>query len=289
MTDVRLSDVFPVPEPQQYKLQFAGHNGHEHPVFVRSRQEWQEHRSQRNWFNRPYIFSVIAFYHEPDQWLFGGIWRVRERLPDRYVVELTEQGAGFVGRLKLHTTYRQRGMRINLENQIDRFAVSEIPPEPYAGRRFPGHDWLEIGFAELEALIRADRPDWRGALEHTKGVYLTTNTRTGRLYVGSAFCDQGVWACWGAYVDTGHGGKVEIRALLDGRGLNYCRAHFRFALLESYAACTADNAVLVRENHWKGILRTLSATKTEHNAVSMLTCLHDSCGKLPEHSVTSGE
>ncbi len=258
---IRLSDVFPVPDPQQYKLHFARHNGSEHPldVFVRSRDEWQnwqEYRPLRNWFNRPYIFSVVAFYHEPDRWLFGGVWRVLERLPDRYVVELTEQGVGFIGRLKLHTTYRQRGTRINLENQIDRFTVSEILPEPYAGRGFPGHDWLEIGFAELEALIRADRPDWRGALEHTKGVYLITDTRTGRLYVGSAHGDQGVWSRWGAYADTGHGGNVQLRALLEGHGLDYCRAHFRFALLESHAARTADDAVLAREGHWKAILRS---------------------------------
>ena len=58
-------------------------------------------RPRGNSFNRPYIFSVTAFCHEPDQWLFGGIWRVRDRRPDRYVVELTGQGAGFVGRLKL--------------------------------------------------------------------------------------------------------------------------------------------------------------------------------------------
>lgn len=270
MTDIRLPDVFPIADPQRYKLHVARHNGHEHPldVFVRSMQEWQrwqEYRPQQNSFNRPLIFSIIAFYHETDQWLFGGIWRVLERLPDRYVVELTEQGAGFVGRLKLHTTYRQRGTRINLENQIDRFTVSEILPEPYAGRKFPGHDWLEVGFAELEALVRADRPDWRGALEHTKGVYLITDTRTGRLYVGSAYGDQGVWSRWGAYVDTGHGGNVELRALLDGLGLDYCRANFRFALLESHAARTADDAVLARESHWKEILRTRSELGLNRN------------------------
>ena len=267
---IHLADVFPIADPQQYKLHFARHNGREHPldVFVRSREEWQgwqEYRPRQNSFNRPFVFSVIAFHHEPDQWLFGGIWRVRERRTDRYVVELTQQGEGFVGRLKLHSTYRMRGTRINLENQLDGFTVSEILPEPYSGQQFPGHDWLEIGFAELEALIRRDRPDWRGALEHTKGVYLITDTETGERYVGAAYGDQGVWSRWRDYVDTGHGGNVELKMLLDGRGLDYCRAHFRFALLESCSARTADDAVRAREDHWKQVLQSRGAFGLNRN------------------------
>ena len=261
MVPIRIADVLPITNPHQYKLHFARHNGREHPldVFVRSRerwQGWQEHRLQRNWFNRPYIFSVIAFYHEPDQWLFGGIWRVCERRPDRYVVELTERGEGLIGRLKLHSTYRQRGTRVNLENQVGSFTVSEILPESFTGQVFPGHDWLEIGFAELEALISSDRPDWRGALEHTKGVYLITDVQTGGQYVGAAYGDQGVWSRWCDYIRTGHGGNVELKALLHGRGLDYCRAHFRFALLESHSARTADDAVVLRERHWKQVLQS---------------------------------
>ena len=267
---IRLADVFPIADPRQYKLHFARHNKREHPsdVFVRSRQEWQgwqEYRPRNNAFNRPYVFSVIAFYHEADQWLFGGIWAVQERRPDRYVVELTQQGAGFVGRLKLHSTYRMRGTRINLENQLDSFAVSEILAEPYTGKKFPGHDWLEIGFAELEALIRSDRPDWRGALEHTKGIYLITDEQTGRQYVGAAYGDQGVWSRWCDYVETGHGGNVELRALIEGPGLDYCRAHFRFALLESHSARTADDAVRDRESHWKQVLQSRGALGLNRN------------------------
>ena len=261
MVPIPLADILPIANPHQYKLHFARHNGREHPldVFVRSRerwQGWQEHRPQRNWFNRPYIFSVIAFYHEPDQWLFGGIWRVFDRRPGRYVVELTERGEGLMGRLKLHSMYRQRGTRVNRENQFESFTVSEILPEPYTGQAFPGHDWLEIGFTELEALISSGRPDWRGALEHTKGVYLITDVQTGGQCVGAAYGDQGVGSRWCGYIRTGHGGNVELKALLNGRGLDYCRAHFRFALLESHSAQTADEAVVLRERHWKQVLQS---------------------------------
>src|SRR5215210_4401138 len=48
-------------------------------------------------FNRPYIFSLIHFYHEPDIWLFGGIYEVISRLPENhshsYEVELDQRAA----------------------------------------------------------------------------------------------------------------------------------------------------------------------------------------------------
>ena len=258
---IPLSEIFPIADPRQYKLHFARSNGRDQPldVFARSRQEWQgwmEHRPRQDMFNRQYVFSVMDYYHEAHQWLFGGIWEIRERRTDRYVVELTRQGEGLVGRLKLRFRYRHRATRVNLENRLNGFTVSEILPEPYAGRKFPGHDWLEIGFAELEALIRSDRPDWRGALEHTKGVYLITDTETGGQYVGAAYGGQGIWSRWRDYVETGHGGNVELKALLRGQGLGYCRNRFRFALLESHSARTADEAIRGREDHWKEILQS---------------------------------
>jgi hypothetical protein len=60
----------------------------------------QHYRPARDDFNRPFIFSLIQFYHEPDIWLFGGVFRVLQRHPDRYKVELADEGAGFLGRLR---------------------------------------------------------------------------------------------------------------------------------------------------------------------------------------------
>ena len=56
---------------------------------------------------------------------------------------------------------------------------------------------------------------------------------------------------WREYVDAGHGGNVELKALLQGGGLAYRLAHFRFALLEIHSARMADETVRDREEHWK--------------------------------------
>ena len=59
-----------------------------------------------------------------------------------------------------------------------------------AGRRNSDSQGLE------EALVRAGRPDWRGELEYPTEMRLTTDTQIGKLYVGSAYGEQGVRSRW---------------------------------------------------------------------------------------------
>jgi hypothetical protein len=249
---LRLADIWQIEEPRQYKLHFARWGGQSHPldVWVRDSREWQgwqEYRPARDEFNRPFIFALMQFYHEPDTWLFGGVFRVTGRHADRYEVELTDQGEGFLGRLKLGSPYRERATRVKLENHYQDFEVREILREPYAGRRFPGFDDIDLSFGELEALVRNSRPDWTAALSSVKGVYLISDTETGKRYVGSAYGDAGIWSRWCSYIATGHGGNVELRALFTEPALDYCRKAFRFALLETRTASTPDEIVLTRE------------------------------------------
>jgi len=258
---ILLRDIWPIAELGSYKLHFARWNGENQPleVWTRDRDEWQgwqEYRPARNEFNRPYIFSLIQFYHETDIWLFGGIFRVLQRHQDRYEVELTDQGAGFLGRLKLRSSYRDRQTRVYFEKHYPDLEVQEILREPYSGRAFPGFEDIDLSFAELEALVLNDRPDWKAALESVKGIYLITDTTTEKRYVGSAYGDQGVWSRWCSYIASGHGGNVELRALVADPSLEYCRKSFRFALLEYRPSRTPDDIILRREAFWKRILLT---------------------------------
>lgn len=118
MEKIALKDIWPIPDATDFKLHFARFNQKREPldVFARDPQEWrkwQEYRPSRDEFNRPFIFSLMQFYHEPDAWLFGGVWKVVDRHPDHYEVELTERGSGFIGRLKLGFRYANRSPRVN--------------------------------------------------------------------------------------------------------------------------------------------------------------------------------
>jgi hypothetical protein len=258
---ILLKEIWPIEKPDDYKVHFARWNGDSQPleVFVRDKaewQRWQEYRPSRDDFNRPFIFSLVQFYHETDAWLFGGVFKVLARHNDCYEVELMDMGSGFIGRLKLHSDYRGRTTRANFENHYESFAVQEVLREPYSGRQFPGYDDIDLSFEELETLVKNDRPDWKAALENVKGIYLISDTKTGKRYVGSAYSDQGIWARWSAYVASGHGGNVELRTLVKDPSLEYCRANFRFALLEHRSNRTPDETIVAREAFWKRILLT---------------------------------
>lgn len=69
----------------------------------------------------------------------------------------------------------------------------------------------------------------KAALSSVKGFYLVSDVTTGKHYVGSAYGDQGIWSRWSAYIDSGHGGNVELCELVSDPTLDYCRKAFRFA------------------------------------------------------------
>lgn len=261
ISKIPLSDILPISNLAEYKIHFARWNGTVQPLdaFARDRNEWREwneYRPQKNDFNRPHIFSLICDYQAVDRWIFGGIWDVLTRHEDRYEIALSDIGAGFIGRLKVSYRYVQRATRVNFENHYADITVQEVLPHVYSGRAFPGFEDIDVSFDELETIIRNNRPDWRSALSSAKGVYLISDRSTGKKYVGAAYGDEGIWQRWCAYVDTGHGGNVKLRALVDDPTLTYCRNNFRFALLEYRSFRTDDATILARESFWKAVLLT---------------------------------
>ena len=261
---VFLKDIWPIENQYDYKIHFARSNGYEYPldVWVKDKNDWknwQEYRAGRNDFNREFIFSLMQFHHETDTWLFGGVWQVLARHDNCYEVGLTNQGKSFIGRLKLFSPYRDRTTRVNFEHHYADFHVQEILRESYSGEVFPGHENIDLSFDELAGVIRNDRPDWKAALQHLQGVYLITDTKTNRRYVGSASGNSGIWSRWGDYVESGHGGNSGLKNLLKkDKGLEYCRANFRFTLLEYHSEHTLVKFVNGREQFWKRILLTQS-------------------------------
>jgi hypothetical protein len=256
---IRLKDILPIANLEDYKIHFAKWNTINQPldVFTKNRDEWkgwQEYKTDRDDFNRPFIFSLARFYHEPSIWIFGGIFKVLARHAALYEVELTDSASEFIGRLKLYSPYNSRTVRLNMEGQYDDFEVTEILREPYTGRAFPGYEDIELSFTEIETIVQNARTDWKIALESIKGIYLITDVLTGKRYVGSAYGEMGVWGRWCNYTATGHGGNVELRALVTNPDLSYCRANFRFALLEHRSFRTADEYIIEREKFWKKLL-----------------------------------
>ena len=260
-----LSSIFPVSNPEFYKVHLASWNGEAHPleVFVRSRQEWDAWnawRGGRDDFNRERIFSLMDFYPETNQWLFGGVYKVNSRPPhnglDRYQVELLEEGAAFIGRLKIAFKRPGRARVVRLENHYNSLQVSEILRRPYSGEAFCGYDQIDIPFHLLETIFAIQRPDWKAALANAKGVYLITDTSNGKRYVGSVSGTDGLWSRWASYIATGHGNNVALTEVIQAKGKEHARRYFKFALLEHRTPKTDDQVIFDRESYWKKVLLT---------------------------------
>ena len=120
--------------------------------------------------------------------------------------------------------------------------IADAQPIP-----FPGFDALTLDYPQLQAVMREHRyASWRTALSSVVGIYLITDTRDGRSYVGKADGAENIRQRWSAYAANGHGGNVELRTM-DPRT-------FRFSLLRVFDPATPTLAINAAESHFKRAL-----------------------------------
>lgn len=260
--DLLLTDIAPIPSPQDYKLHLACVNRDgERPldVFVSDRDGWKGWNSFRgsvDRFNRRFVFALMDYHHRRDRWLFGGVFEILGQKGRWYDTRLTDQLAPLIGRLVLRSRLRMRQRSLRLERVLDSLVVDEVFAHCYAGETFPGFERLNVGFASLETIVRTQRADWKAALSSVQGVYLIVDSRCGRQYVGTTWSEGGIWSRWSQYAASGHGGNAELKKLLAGKGRAHARQHFHFAILESRPIATPKETMEAREAHWKGVLLT---------------------------------
>ncbi|WP_425308645.1 GIY-YIG nuclease family protein [Ammonicoccus fulvus] len=124
--------------------------------------------------------------------------------------------------------------------------IADAQPIP-----FPGFDRLVLDYAQLQGVMREHRyAAWRTALASVIGIYLITDTRDGRHYVGKADGEENICQRWNAYATNGHGGNVELRTIDPSR--------FRFSLLRVFDPATPTSAVNAAESHFKRALDSIS-------------------------------
>jgi hypothetical protein len=269
MDPISLATLLPPDfDPKRCKLHCAVYNGKAFPIDVLGNDptEWQLWNSWRNAnddFNRQFIFSLAQDRHDPTLWLFGGIWEVVGRRAEprehSYDVVLRDDLMGpFIKRLYVRLALVGRNRRRNMEACLNDMTVATIAEQPFDGDPFPGHDRINHSLAEIQMIVKQQRPDWRIALEHMKGVYVIHDEETGEPYVGSAYGDTGIWQRWSHYALTLHGDNAGLKVHLVAKGEDYFRNTMRFALLEFWSMRTDDTHVIDRETYWKEVLRSRS-------------------------------
>ena len=265
MTEIPVSKIIKIDDPREFKLHAARWNNKYQPldVYVRDKKEWfgwNTWRNDKDEFSRKYIFSLIDFYPENNMWLFGGIYEVMERRSkpqdNSYTIKEMEEYSGYVGRLKIKMEKPSRGRAFYLERHFDKMMISEILKQPYSGEVFPGYENINHDFNKLIPIFENENKDWKAALKNVKGVYVITDKKKGKTYVGSAYGDSGIWSRWSCYIGTGHGNDVELINHLKQYkdGYQYAKEHFKLALLEYRSMKVDDKIIIERENYWKDVL-----------------------------------
>ena len=264
---MRLFDLLPLWEPtfspSKTKVHLARYNGNERPIqeFLEGRwDEWQRWQTAPN-FRREFVVSLVQD-GLPTRWLFAGLFRSHgykaEQGPKRsmlyYDLERLTCADEWVGRLYLTSPYKSRSSYLLGETIAETLVVTELLPEPRSIGRFPGFKQLNLTKADLNLVVRQDLDTWRAALSSVSGVYLISDTATGKLYVGKADGVNGIWGRWCAYAVTGHGGNKALREEFGLNGADDRLAALRFSILEVTDLHATEQEVLDREAHWKAVL-----------------------------------
>ena len=189
---------------------------------------------------------------EGDKWLLFDISKITKDLNKfndvGYDHEPILKYEKYFGRIIIKYHNKSQNLVKLARNLIEELEVLEILPEKFNDDDFPGYENINLSFDDLKRVL--ERKDWKTALENQKGVYLITDTNTGKLYVGSAYGKDMILGRWEAYIKNGHGGNKELKT----KSFDYIKENFRYSILDIYKSTTDDKIIINRESWWKKVL-----------------------------------
>lgn len=261
-----LQILLPDLTPKNSKLHFAITNGKENPLDVYYQgdfQEWQRQQLKRN-FDRKYVVSFIAM-PTPNLWLFAGVHlsdipTQREDCIYYPLVEIQETKE-LDGRLIISFDKKNvdnkfvRQPYLLTENWVEKLNVAEVLAQALDFAKFPSFKSVHISFSQLKTIVKKSLSDWQSALSSVAGVYLIADKSSGKLYVGSATGEGGIWQRWAEYATNLHGNNRQLIELKKQFG-EVPFENFYFSILEIADTHSSENEILVRESHWKNVLLT---------------------------------
>ncbi len=167
-----------------------------------------------------------------------------------YEFRVLPEDGKYSGRLIIRFRNTAQNMVRHASSVIEKCEVVSILPDVFEEDLFPGYDRVNISWDILARVL--ENAAWKSALRNQKGVYLITDSLTGKCYVGSAYGEEMILGRWMAYAETGHGGNVEFKKVR----FEYIKKNFRYSILDIYKSNTDDQIILEREGWWKELLLT---------------------------------
>lgn len=253
MSSIKLDD---------YKIHFAtGKDWSPLEAFFDGKfKQWQEHQSKKN-FQCKHILSLI--YLGNNQWLFAGIYKVKDVKPYRWkgknhFMYSTQEVKGLdhlTGKAIIQFSKTCRNSYLCSPKYKNQLFLMGLRDQRMTIGDFPGYNSVLLSYRMLKTVVRESIPSWKSSLSNVAGIYLVTDTSDGKIYVGSASGGDGIWQRWKDYVKNGHGGNKELRNLLRKKKIDHAE-RFQFSLLEICDINSSKDYIISREVHWKNVLKT---------------------------------
>lgn len=268
MAKIMLNDLlrFDTAEVPNVRVKFNIYNGYDDPLDLYKTNPdevnvtWFLWHDDRRYFNVGQT-AICLLKLRGDQWLLTTIKKITRLLDVTdgvgYDADEVKEYEQYFGRLVVEYHNPCRTMGRKYENVMDELEVVQILNEQYTGNEFPGYENVRLSYPLLKNIVDRQLPGWVDALRNQKAVYLITDTKTGKMYVGSATSQTGMLLQrWSSYAADGHGGNIELRELVKQQGLDYVKDNFQYSILENYNARMDDGYILKRESWWKETLCT---------------------------------
>ena len=268
MAKIMLNDLlrFDTAEVPNVRVKFNIYNGYDDPLDLYKTNPdevnvtWFLWHDDRRYFNVGQT-AICLLKLRGDQWLLTTIKKIARLLDVTdgvgYDADEVKEYEQYFGRLVVEYHNPCRTMGRKYENVMDELEVVQILNEQYTGNEFPGYENVRLSYPLLKNIVDRQLPGWVDALRNQKAVYLITDTKTGKMYVGSATSQTGMLLQrWSNYIADGHGGNEALKELVKKQGFDYVKENFQYSILENYNARMDDEYILRRESWWKETLRT---------------------------------
>ncbi|WP_027128614.1 GIY-YIG nuclease family protein [Fusobacterium perfoetens] len=226
-------------------------------VLARSREDWlgwQIYKERENGERFPYPVKYIFSFAQlsGNEFIFGGIFEILDRSGKEYKVKYVDKYQDLIGRVVLtYTGKNKRGTVFRPSHILENSEIIEIYKSAYKGEKFPGIENINHTYKQLRIVYDNKLEDWKNILSNIKGIYLLTDTKTGKHYVGSAKGVDSIYGRWSNYIYGFDGGNKELIKLRKEEGEEYFKENFKFSILEVFGMSFEDKNIEAKESLWK--------------------------------------
>ena len=230
--------------------------------------DWQNLNNYRNEKGKSskldrydYLISFVQYnIYGRNFFVFGGIYEVKIANTNYYGI-----GGYDITLFQKFKEYRKRlviklteNLGINFELTYEKvkeknIEIFELFPD-IASEKFNGYQNVSIVYKNLK--IALNDPTWIGALKNVKAIYAITDISNGKLYIGSACGNGGLFGRWSDYINNLTGGNQEFEDIKKINGEDYIKKNFKYSIVEIFDTKTKQEYILERENYWKNVFET---------------------------------